>query len=261
MSDKSLRRRIVVNRRTKPPHPTSPSTHKLHRKVHVQRRSSNTYSNNIKRWNSEPSLLSSNSISIPSTSVGDDHRDMTPPGGESFVLFRSARVSNAVFSSSPELLPNSPVKNEGYNKDAKVVVKVMIEGSVGPIRALVKLGSSVDDTIKLVMNKYNAEGRTPRLDQDATTSFELHHSYFSLECLEKSNIIGEIGSRSFYMRKSVNGNEDICSNSSIDSVVASEDGSPYPCCNNFFSSFVYQELQKMIKRTTRIWRFLGCFGG
>lgn len=165
----------------------------------------------------------------------------------------------------------------------------MVEGSVGPIRALVKLGSSVDDTIKLVMNKYNAEGRTPRLDQDATTSFELHHSYFSLECqlllplciefmsynlimkahithfanigLEKSNIIGEIGSRSFYMRKSVNGNEDICSHSSIDSVVASEDGSPSPCCNNFVSSFVYQELQKMIKRTTRIWRFLGCFGG
>ena len=74
------------------------------------------------------------------------------------------------------------LESQGYNKDAKVVVKVMVEGSVGPIRALVKLGSSVDDTIKLVMNKYNAERRTPRLDQDATTSFELHHSYFSLEC-------------------------------------------------------------------------------
>ncbi|GJR38296.1 RNA-directed DNA polymerase, eukaryota [Tanacetum coccineum] len=95
----------------------------------------------------------------------------------------------------------------------------MVEGSVGPIRALVKLGSSVNDTIKLVMSKYNAEGRTPRLDQDATTSFELHHSYFSLQSLEKSNIIGEIGSRSFYMRKSVNGHEDIYEN-----VEASEDG-------------------------------------
>lgn len=110
MSDKSLRRRIAVNRRTKPPHPTSPFTKKLHKKVVlVPRRSSN---NIIRRWNSEPTLLSSNSISIPSASVGDDHRDMTPPGGESCVLFRSARVSNAVFSSSPELLPNSPEKNE-----------------------------------------------------------------------------------------------------------------------------------------------------
>ncbi|GJU00023.1 hypothetical protein Tco_1110361 [Tanacetum coccineum] len=98
MSDECLRRRIVVNRRTKPPHPTSPSTKKLHKKVVlVQRRSSN---NIIKRLKSEPTLLTSNSISIPSTSVGDDHRDMTPPGGESCVLFHSARVSNAVFSSS-----------------------------------------------------------------------------------------------------------------------------------------------------------------
>nr|GFA77493.1 hypothetical protein [Tanacetum cinerariifolium] len=112
-----------------------------------------------------------------------------------------------------------------YNKDAKVVVKVMVEGSVGPIRALVKLGSSVNDTIKLVMSKYNAEGRIPRLDHDATTSFELHRSYFSLQSLEKSNIIGEIESRSFYMRKSVNGHEDIYSNSSIDyeNVEASEE--------------------------------------
>nr|GEU66923.1 hypothetical protein [Tanacetum cinerariifolium] len=228
MSDKSLRRRIPFNLRTKPPHPTK----KLHKKVvvHVPRRSSNN--NIIKGWNSEPTLL---------RSVDDDHRDMTPPGGESCVLFRCARVSNAVFSSSPELLPNPLEKIAEYNKDAKVVVKVMVEGSVGPIRALVRLGSSVDDTIKLVMSKYNAEGRTPRLDQeDVTTSFELHHSYFSLQSLEKSNVIGEIGSRSFYMRKSNNGNKDICSNSSIDSenVAAREDGSPSPCCNNLFSSFV-----------------------
>lgn len=70
---------------------------------------------------------------------------------------------------------------QSYNKDAKVVVKVMVEGSPGPIRALVKLGSSVDETIRLVMNKYNAEGRSPRIHQDVTSSYELHHSYFSLK--------------------------------------------------------------------------------
>lgn len=71
---------------------------------------------------------------------------------------------------------------QGYDKEAKVVIKVMVEGSVGPIRAMVKLGSSVDETIKTVMNKYNAERRSPRLDQDAMTSFELHQSNFSLQC-------------------------------------------------------------------------------
>nr|GEZ83622.1 hypothetical protein [Tanacetum cinerariifolium] len=105
MSDESLRRRTVVNRRTKPPHPTSPSTKKLHKKVVlVPRRSSN---NIIKRWNSEPTLLSF----IHSTSSIDDHREMTPSGGESCVLFRSAQVSKAVFSSSLELLPNSLEKH------------------------------------------------------------------------------------------------------------------------------------------------------
>nr|GFA82700.1 hypothetical protein [Tanacetum cinerariifolium] len=125
---------------------------------------------------------------------------------------------------------SSPVLIFLVVKDAKVVVKVMVEGSVGRIRALVKLGSSVNDTIKLVMSEYNAEGRIPRLDHDATTSFELHRSYFCLQSLEKSNIIGEIGSRSFYMRKSVNGHEDIYSISSLDyeNAEASEDGSPLP---------------------------------
>nr|GEX63478.1 hypothetical protein [Tanacetum cinerariifolium] len=59
--------------------------------------------NIIKRWNSEPTLL---------RSVDEDHRDTTPPGGESCVLFHSARVSKTIFSSSPEFLPNSLEKNE-----------------------------------------------------------------------------------------------------------------------------------------------------
>lgn len=62
-----------------------------------------------------------------------------------------------------------------------MVVNVTVEGSSGPIRAMVKLGSSVDETIKLVVDKYNEEGRTPKLSRDETSSFELHHSYFSLQ--------------------------------------------------------------------------------
>lgn len=70
---------------------------------------------------------------------------------------------------------------QGYNKDAKVVVNVTVEGSPGPIRAMVKLSSSVEETIKLVIDKYGEQRRTPHLDKDAISTFELHHSYFSLQ--------------------------------------------------------------------------------
>lgn len=138
-----------------------------------------------------------------------------------------------------------------------------MEGSPGPIRALVKLGSSVDETIKLVMNKYNAEGRSPQLDQDAIASFELHNSNFSLQCLDKSDMIGEIGYRSFYMRKSANGRRDSCSNTSIDSEIVSgkANGSSSPSLDISFPGFIYQRLKSIIGRTSMIRRFLGCFDG
>ncbi|KAK9716463.1 hypothetical protein RND81_06G235300 [Saponaria officinalis] len=70
--------------------------------------------------------------------------------------------------------------NAGYQKDAKVVITVTVEGSPGPVRTLVKLGANVDDTIKLVVQKYGDEGRCPRLDKDAALFFDLYVSYFSL---------------------------------------------------------------------------------
>ncbi|XP_024995211.1 uncharacterized protein At4g22758 [Cynara cardunculus var. scolymus] len=258
MSEKPLRGRIPVNRRIKPPHPSS-STHRLHRKVVVIRRSSKKHSKFIKRWNSEPTLLTTG-ISIAGADVTEEHRYMTPPG-DSCAMFLN-RISTDVFSSSPELLPDSPEKRERYNRDAKVVVKVTVEGSPGPIRALVKLGSSVDETIRLVTNKYNSEGRSPQLDQDAITSFELHNSNFSLQCLDKSNMIGEIGCRSFYMRKSANDMRDSCSNTFIDSeiIACKANNSPSPSSNISFPSFIFQGLKKII-RTSKIWRLLGCFDG
>lgn len=70
---------------------------------------------------------------------------------------------------------------QGYKKDAKVVVNVTVEGSPGPVRTMVKLGASVEETIKVVVDKYSKEGRTPKLDQGAPSSFELHNCYFSLK--------------------------------------------------------------------------------
>ena len=60
------------------------------------------------------------------------------------------------------------------------MITVTVEGSPGPVRTMVKLGSNVQDTIKLVVDKYSEEGRTPKLDKNAASTCELHHSYFSL---------------------------------------------------------------------------------
>lgn len=71
---------------------------------------------------------------------------------------------------------------KGYKKDAKVVVNVTVEGSPGAVRTMVKLGSSVDETIRLVIDKYSEEGRTPRLDKNRDdSSFQLYQSHFSLQ--------------------------------------------------------------------------------
>lgn len=73
------------------------------------------------------------------------------------------------------------IVQHGYEKEAKVVVNVTVEGSPGPVRTMVKLGSSVDETIRHVIDKYSEEGRTPRLDKNADSSFQLYQSYFSLQ--------------------------------------------------------------------------------
>jgi hypothetical protein len=71
---------------------------------------------------------------------------------------------------------------KGYDKEAKVVVNVTVEGSTGPVRTMVKLGSTVDDTISHVVHKYREEGRSPKIDDSIVpSSFQLYLSYFSLQ--------------------------------------------------------------------------------
>lgn len=70
---------------------------------------------------------------------------------------------------------------KGYDKEAKVVVNVTVEGSTGPVRTMVKLGSTVEHTIKHVVDKYREEGRSPKIDSNVSSSFQLHLSYFSLQ--------------------------------------------------------------------------------
>ncbi|KAM7525641.1 hypothetical protein LguiA_015543 [Lonicera macranthoides] len=151
----------------------------------------------------------------------------------------------------------------GYNKDSKVLVNVTVEGSPGPIRAMVKLGWSVEETIKLVVSNYSKEGRTPRLDEGgvASSAFELHSSYFSLQCLSKSELIGDVGGRSFYLRKCKNvGSEEIesseCLTNSDKVLVVKENAIQPPMI--FLPAFLSQKMHIIMRRTKKLWKILGC---
>ncbi|KAK4422768.1 hypothetical protein Salat_1859300 [Sesamum alatum] len=256
MSERDLRRRVPANRRSvsnnRAPRPSpSPVARRRIRPVGggKLRRPSNSVKG-LKRSKSEPSLWKAcgGEAAVVVSALGDEEEDEG-------VLFRP-RTCTDIFSSSDYSVARSPGRfSEGYNKEAKVVVNVTVEGSPGPIRTMVKLGSNVEETIKLVINKYNEEGRTPALDKHAASTCELHHSYFSLESLSKSDLIGDVGSRSFYLRKrSSSGRSDDSRMEKASASTNQLDVSPLP----FLPSFIDRKIKKIVRKTRKVWKFLGC---
>ncbi|XP_022156812.1 uncharacterized protein At4g22758 [Momordica charantia] len=211
------------------------------------------------RCSSEPNLWTADANANADDANADagDGDERSEREGEA-ILFRPHTFSEA-FASSPLLIPSPRRGFEGYKKDAKVVINVTVEGSPGPVRTMVKLGSSVEETIKLVVAKYGEEGRTPKLERDSASAFELHHSYFSLQSLDRAEIIGEIGSRSFYLRKSNNssGEAGDCSQEigkeTRDVAVAP----PIPP-GFLLTGFIARKMAKIVRRTRKIWNFIVC---
>ncbi|XP_058086277.1 uncharacterized protein At4g22758-like [Magnolia sinica] len=255
MSDTQLRRRIPATaRKSRPPHPTrsphgrTPPTPR-HSKPHkpIKR---------LQRCSSEPILWTVGLIEADQNH--HHHHQQT-------LLFRPQTCTD-VFTSPLRSLSPSPYSFHRYSDDSKVVVNVTLEGSPGPVRTLVRLGATVEDTIKLVINRYSEEGRTPRLDVEAASEFELHHSYFSLESMNKTERIGEMGSRNFFLRRS-------CSSRSSSNFDDEGDGrrrgtdnaassreeivnaNPPP---QLFLSFIARRISKIGRRTKKIWNILGC---
>ncbi|XP_049376588.1 uncharacterized protein At4g22758-like [Solanum stenotomum] len=187
----------------------------------------------IERWKSEPCLWRDIN-GVGGENEDDRCWDATTTSLE--VLFRPQTCSDLFFSSDYLNVP-SPMSTQEYKKDAKVVVNVTVEGTPGPIKTMVKLGSNVEETIRLVLNKYKEEGRSPHLDD--SSSFKLYTSHFSLESLNNSDVIGDVGSRSFHIRKSNsnNGNNSIELNS---------------------NPFLALKINKFIEGTSNIWKFLSC---
>ncbi|XVF52713.1 hypothetical protein PTKIN_Ptkin05aG0040500 [Pterospermum kingtungense] len=187
MSEKGLRRRLPRCRRPRLANPSQ--TPRLRSPPPLRRsvKKSSKYGRVLKRCASEPCLRSS--------SFGqDDHQQRSTllgSEGEWAPLFRPQTCTDVLVSSSSSFSgfgspssSSSPKQGfefgmQGYNKDAKVVINVSVEGSPGPVRTMIKLGSSVEDTIKLVLDKYAEEGRAPKLDFNS--GLELHQSYFSLQ--------------------------------------------------------------------------------
>ncbi|XP_073053972.1 uncharacterized protein [Primulina eburnea] len=184
MREKVLRRRIPASRREKTNyHGTPRSSQSLAVRQRIKPAADrkflepSKYVSILKRSKSEPSLLKgvggSETEAVEKVAAEEDERVQCRP------------VTWVDIFTSPEIsTPRFPRKC--YQKDAKVVVNVTVEGSAGPIQTLVKLGSNVEETINLVIIKYNEEGRIPPLDKHSASTCQLHQSYFSLQSLSKS---------------------------------------------------------------------------
>ncbi|XP_030538175.1 uncharacterized protein At4g22758-like [Rhodamnia argentea] len=256
MPERAHRRHAAVSRsrKSKPPQPSPPS------RAPAARRSPFKHLKPAKRlercssapmlWNCEEDL------------VGGDPGDLRQSGSSNDGALFSPLSCTDVLASSPSLMGSySPGRLEGYNKEAKVVVNVTVEGSAGPIRMMVKLGSSVDDAIKLVMNKYKEEGRMPKMDRGHSTGFELHRSYFSLQSLDKSELLGDVGSRSFYLRRTTTGLDTNGFSASFGSgkavpVSTISPQSPPPIF--LFTAFIARKLAKIMRRAHKLWRIIIC---
>ncbi|GAV70357.1 hypothetical protein CFOL_v3_32811 [Cephalotus follicularis] len=261
MTEKNLRRRATSTSCNLKSRPLHPSTSPIRRTQPPRRSAKHSKPISIfNRCSSEPSLWigggGGGGVS------GDDDklklRSSASDDGDG-VLFRQDTSTDVFAASSPSLLGlfQHSQSFEGYSKDAKVVVNVTVEGSPGPIRTLVKLGSSVDEMIKLVVDKYSEERRTPKLDHHEP--FELHHSYFSVQSLHKSELIGDLGCRSFYLRR-------CCSNHTSNGASMSEtvpvrvsSPPPIPPAASLLHSFITRKICKMIRRMHKLWKVMTCW--
>ncbi|XP_065858904.1 uncharacterized protein At4g22758 [Euphorbia lathyris] len=255
MPERITRRRLPASgssRKIRPPHPSpSPS-----------RRSPSTR-RPVKH--SKPIKILKRCLSEPMLQKNDDEieEQLQRSEVEEDEFLPRNHTCTDIFASSPSLISfSSPQSFEGlqsYKKDSKVVVNVTVEGSPGPVRTMIKLGSSVEETIKIVVDKYSEEGRTPRLDMKASSSYELHCSHFSLQSLDKAEVIGDIGSRSFYLRRSSSNRSSNEANSPcVSQNVLVRQNSPQPR-PFLLPPFFARKLGKIMRRSRRLWKVLICW--
>ncbi|XP_010276484.1 PREDICTED: uncharacterized protein At4g22758-like [Nelumbo nucifera] len=251
MSDTSRRSLTPVKgRKIRPPQPRASS----HRRTPTPRRSKPSKPIKIlQRCSSEPILWTA----APGLILNDEE-DRWP--NTNILLYRPHTCVDIFKTTSPLSSPASFHDNtEGnYSKDAKVVVNVTVEGSPGPVRAMVRLCSTVEEMIRLVAHRYNEEGRSPLLDGNAASSFELFQSYFSLESIDKTEKIGDVGTRNFYLRKSGSCYSEEVVSSRGNATVSASPVMPLQPFLQFMSFIVPKMVGKISRRTRKLWKILGC---
>ncbi|KAL8150466.1 hypothetical protein V2J09_020274 [Rumex salicifolius] len=184
---------------------------------------------------------------IPDTD-GDNRRSLA----SDVRLHRSITCSADLSSKFPPLL--SPRSIQSFPEDSRVLVSVTVEGSPGPIRTLVKLTSTVEEAIKLVIDEYCKEGRIPPLESTSSL-YQLHLSSFNFESLDRSETIGSIGSRRFYLRKRRKAviSEISCANDEVTSI--SSQSCPVMV---LLPAYISRGIAVILRRMRNLWKMIGC---
>ncbi|XP_061352361.1 uncharacterized protein At4g22758-like [Gastrolobium bilobum] len=100
------------------------------------------------------------------------------------------RTRAAATKTVVEVVPRQP---------PKLLLKVTMMGSLGPVQVVMRPESTVGDLIAAAVRQYVKEGRRPILPSNDPSHFDLHYSQFSLESLDREEKLMEIGSRNFFL--------------------------------------------------------------
>ncbi|XVF51629.1 hypothetical protein PTKIN_Ptkin04bG0199800 [Pterospermum kingtungense] len=89
--------------------------------------------------------------------------------------------------------------NDGLQRLTKLLLKVNIESSLGPVHVVMSSENTVNDLIKVAVEIYVKEKRRPLLKETDPKLFQLHYSQFSLESLKAEEKLINLGSRNFFL--------------------------------------------------------------
>ncbi|KAK6158057.1 hypothetical protein DH2020_005371 [Rehmannia glutinosa] len=88
---------------------------------------------------------------------------------------------------------------ENRRQLTKVLFKVNIQNSLGPVQVVMQPENTVSELMKAAIAIYVAEKRRPLLGSSNPGCYELHYSQFSLESLKPEEKLMDLGSRNFFL--------------------------------------------------------------
>lgn len=99
----------------------------------------------------------------------------------------------------PDLISNVSSMDMLRPKLTKLLLKVTVQRSLGPVQVIISPNSSVRDLVADALRQYSKEGRRPILSSLDPSEFGLHYSQFSLQSLEPDDKLIDLGSRNFFL--------------------------------------------------------------